>query len=60
MMFCQKQLNFYRSCLFKKKLGRVNVQGGCITCSNDWAFTCYDPQGEIIFCYPYYGMASGD
>ena len=40
--------------------GSLGIQDGFITVSNDWAFTCYDPQGEIIFCYPYYGMASGD
>ena len=40
--------------------GTLNVQGGCITCSNDWAFTCYAPDGSVVFCYPYFGMASGD
>ena len=40
--------------------GILNVQGGCITCSNDWAFTCYAPDGSVVFCYPYFGMASGD
>lgn len=40
--------------------GSLGIQDGFITVSNDWAFTCYNPQGEVIFCYPYYGMASGD
>ena len=40
--------------------GELGVQAGYLTVSNDWAFSCYDPQGELIFCYPYYGMGSGD
>ena len=40
--------------------GRLGIQGGYITVANDWAFTCYDPDGNVIFCYPYFGMASGD
>lgn len=40
--------------------GRIGIQDGFLTVSNDWAFTCYDSDGNVIFCYPYYGMASGD
>ena len=40
--------------------GRLGIQGGYITVANDWAFTCYDPDGNVVFCYPYFGMASGD
>ena len=40
--------------------GELGLQDGFITVSNDWAYTCYDPQGEVVFCYPYFGMASGD
>lgn len=40
--------------------GQLGIQNGYITVSSDWAFTCYDPEGNVIFCYPYYGMASGD
>lgn len=40
--------------------GSLDVMGGYITVSNDWAFTCYDMEGNVIFCYPYFGMASGD
>lgn len=40
--------------------GSLDVLGGYITVSNDWAFTCYDMAGNVIFCYPYFGMASGD
>lgn len=48
-----------RTLLFRAN-GTLNLQDGYITVSNDWAFTCYDPEGNVIFCYPYYGMASGD
>lgn len=40
--------------------GQLGLQDGYVTVSNDWAFTCYAPDGNVIFCYPYYGMASGD
>lgn len=40
--------------------GSLGIQDGFITVSNDWAFTCYAPDGNVVFCYPYYGMASGD
>lgn len=40
--------------------GQLGLQNGYVTVSTDWAFTCYDPEGNVIFCYPYYGMASGD
>ena len=40
--------------------GQLGLQNGYITVSTDWAFTCYDPEGNVVFCYPYYGMASGD
>lgn len=40
--------------------GSLDVMGGYISVSNDWAFTCYDMEGNVIFCYPYFGMASGD
>lgn len=40
--------------------GQLGLQNGYITVSTDWAFTCYDPDGNVVFCYPYYGMASGD
>ncbi len=40
--------------------GNLGLQDGYITVSNDWAFTCYDMEGNVIFCYPYFGMASGD
>ena len=45
--------------LFRCK-GRLGIQNGFVTVSNDWAFSCYDPQGNLVFCYPYFGMASGD
>ncbi|MGM9604285.1 MAG: PstS family phosphate ABC transporter substrate-binding protein [Faecousia sp.] len=48
-----------RTLLFRAN-GQLGLQNGCITVSNDWAFTCYDPDGSVVFCYPYYGMASGD
>lgn len=38
----------------------LGLQDGYITISNDWAFTCFDADGNVIFCYPYFGMASGD
>lgn len=40
--------------------GQLGLQNGYVTVSTDWAFTCYDPDGNVVFCYPYYGMASGD
>ena len=40
--------------------GRLGIQNGYITVTNDWAFTCYAPDGSVVFCYPYFGMASGD
>lgn len=40
--------------------GNLGLQDGYITVSNDWAFTCFDADGNVIFCYPYFGMASGD
>lgn len=40
--------------------GQLGIQNGYITASTDWAFTCYAPDGNVVFCYPYYGMASGD
>ncbi len=40
--------------------GRLGILNGYITVTNDWAFTCYGPDGNVVFCYPYFGMASGD
>ncbi len=40
--------------------GEVDLQGDAITVSNNWAFYAYDMTGNLIFCYPYYGMNSGD
>ena len=60
--FSGEQRLFTRDCgtqLFRAN-GSLGIQDGFITVSNDWAFTCYDPEGNVIFCYPYYGMASGD
>ena len=48
-----------RTQLFRAN-GELEVQDGYFTVSSDWAFSCYDPQGDLIFCYPYYGMAAGD
>ena len=48
----------YRTELLRTS-GTLDLQGGYITISDDWAFRCYSPDGELIFCYPYYGM-SGD
>ena len=48
-----------RTQLFRAN-GELQVQDGYFTVSSDWAFSCYDPQGNLIFCYPYYGMAAGD
>ena len=48
-----------RTQLFRAN-GELQIQDGYFTVSSDWAFSCYDPQGNLIFCYPYYGMAAGD
>lgn len=40
--------------------GQVAVQDGFFTVTDDWAFSCYNPQGNLIFCYPNYGLGSGD
>ena len=48
----------------KKELLRVVgspiLQDGYVTVSGDWAFRCYDMTGELVFCYPTYGLGSGD
>lgn len=48
----------YRTELLRTS-GNPDLQDGYITISDDWAFRCYSPDGELVFCYPYYGM-SGD
>lgn len=40
--------------------GELGIQSGYITVSNDWAFSCYSPDGALVFCYPHYGMTAGD
>ena len=40
--------------------GSVEVMNGWITLTNDWAFTAYNPDGAVAFCYPFYGLAAGD
>lgn len=40
--------------------GNLGIQDGFITVTSDWAFTCYDKDGNVVFCYPYFGMGSGD
>ena len=46
------------------ELVRVNgnpyLQDGVVTVTDDWAFRAYDMGGNLIFCYPYYGLGSGD
>lgn len=48
----------------KKELLRVVgspiLQDGYVTVSDDWAFRCYDMEGNLVFCYPTYGLGSGD
>lgn len=41
-------------------VGAMSMEDGFITVTGDWAYTCYDKDGNVIFCYPYYGMGSGD
>ena len=36
------------------------LQDGCVTVSDDWCFRSYDMTGELVFCYPTYGLGSGD
>ena len=40
--------------------GSVEVMNGWITLTNDWAFTAYNPDGSVAFCYPFYGLSAGD
>lgn len=41
-------------------IGSPILQDGYVTVSDDWAFRCYDMAGELVFCYPTYGLGSGD
>ena len=40
--------------------GNIGIEDGFLTVTDDWAFTCYDKDGNVVFCYPYFGMGSGD
>lgn len=40
--------------------GEIDVQCGNRTVVSDWAFTVYTESGDVLFCYPFFGFASGD
>lgn len=40
--------------------GEISVQNGNFVVSDDWSYRVYDRDGNVLFCYPYYGMGTGD
>lgn len=40
--------------------GDLEMQNGFITSTSDTCFRCFDPAGNLVFCYPYYGLSTGD
>lgn len=40
--------------------GNVEVDNGFFTVTNDWGFTAYDKSGNLVLCYPFFGLNAGD